>query len=221
MSASIRKIKIKRQETDWMILLKNSQKRLRLFLLSAGIILTVLGFLISSKSSVPITAEKTSVSDLQQVDSFSQEPIRIDKNLLNIPKEKDKTKKQQPVRIIIPGMGIDLQVKEAKIVKGYWEVFSDSAGFGEGSAYPDETGNTVIFAHARQGLFLPLREVKTGQEVIVLSKDKWFNYRIADIREVFPSQTDSIEPTKDSVLTLYTCSGFADNKRLIVRAIKI
>lgn len=221
MSASIRKIKTKRQETDWMILMKNSQKRLRFFLLSAGIILTVWGFLLSSRSSVPIASDKTPASDSGEVESFSQEPIKIDKNLLNIPKEKDKAKRQPPVRIIIPSIGTDIPVKEAKIVKGYWEVFPDMAGFGEGSAYPDETGNTVIFAHARPGLFLPLREAKVGQEVIVLSKDRWFNYRIVDIKEVFPSQTESIVSTQEAVLTLYTCSGFADSKRLIVRAKRI
>lgn len=221
MSASIRKIKTKRQESDWMILMKNSQKRLRFFLLSAGIILTVVGFLLSSKSSVPIAAEKPPSSESSNVESFSQEPVKIDKNLLNIPVQKDKPNKQIPVRIIIPGSGIDLPVKEARIVKGYWEVFSDTAGFGEGSAYLDETGNTVIFAHARPGLFLPLKDVKSGQEIYVLSKEKWFSYKITDIKEVFPSQTEVIAPSREAILTLYTCSGFADNKRLIVKAVRI
>lgn len=224
MSASIRKIKTKRQETNWMILMKNSQKRLRFFLLSAGIILTVCGFLLSSKSSVPIAAEKTPVTPVSgsgEVESFSQEPIKIDKNLLNIPVQKDKPNKQVPERIIIPGTGINLAVKEARIVKGYWEVFSDTAGFGEGSAYLDETGNTVIFAHAKPGLFLPLKEVKSGQDIYVLSKEKWFSYKITEIKEVFPSQIEVIAPSWEAILTLYTCSGFADNKRLIVKAVRI
>ena len=101
------------------------------------------------------------------------------------------------------------------------EVFPDVAGFGLGSAYPDETGNQVIFAHARKGLFLPLKNVKVGQIVYVMTKEKWFSYKIEEIKEVLPSQTEVIAPTPDQVLTLYTCSGFADSKRLIVKAKRI
>jgi len=102
---------------------------------------------------------------------------------------------------------VNLPVKEAKIVSGFWEVFPDSAGFGLGSAYPDETGNTVIFAHARQGLFLPLKDIKTGENILVLTADAWYSYTVAEIKEVLPSQTEVIGPTDNSILTLYTCSG--------------
>jgi len=170
----------------------------------------------SLKKTAPILDEKS--GELISV-SFASEPVKIDEKFLEEKKATAKAQ-QSPNRIVIPSLNINLPVKEAKIVSGFWEVFPDSAGFGLGSAYPDETGNTVIFAHARQGLFLPLKEIKTGESVLVLTADAWYSYTVAEIKEVLPSQTEVIGPTDSSILTLYTCSGYADSKRLIVTAVK-
>lgn len=217
MSHTVRKIKIYHgKQVTLKELLKDEKKRIRLYFLISGVLLVVVGFL-TSKSPVKISNQPVTVAT---VGSFSQEPVKIDKNLLG-GKDKKETIKNPPVRIIIPALGIDLPVKEAKVINGFWEVFVDSAAFGLGSAYPDEVGNEVIFAHAREGLFLPLRKAKIGQSVMVLSKDKWYSYKIKEIKEVLPNQTEVIAPTKDTILTLYTCSGFSDNKRFIVTAEKI
>lgn len=199
-------------------LLKDRKKKVRLYLLITGVFLVGFGLILSPKQSV---APLTSQVDNNSVNSFSQEPVKIDKILTGKVTDKNNIK-APPVRILIPDLKIDLPVKEAKVIKGYWEVFKDSAGFGLGSAYPEDiSGNQVIFAHARQGLFLPLRGAKIGQSIIIFTKDKWYGYKIKDIKEVSPNQTDVIAPTKDPILTLYTCSGFSDSKRLIISAEKI
>ena len=145
--------------------------------------------------------------------SFENEPVKIEG--LNLEPEEGE---DIPEKIIIPSLSVDLPVKEAKIINGYWEVFSDSAGWGEGSGNLGKPGNQVIFAHARQGLFLPLRSIEAGDMIYVLSEDIYFSYSVQDIKEVVPGQTEVIAPTEDETLTLYTCSGFADSKRLIVIA---
>lgn len=199
-------------------LLKDRKKKARLYLLIVGVFLVGLGIILSPAQKV---APSVSFSQDKSVNSFSEEPVKIDKTLTGKITDK-KNIKVPPVRILIPDLKIDLPVKEAKVTKGYWEVFTDSAGFGLGSAYPeDSSGNQVIFAHARQGLFLPLREAKIGQSIIIFTKDKWYGYKIKYIKEVSPNQTDVIAPTKDPILTLYTCSGFSDAKRLIISAEKI
>jgi len=115
---------------------------------------------------------------------------------------------------------INLEVKKASVIDGYWEVFQESAGWGEGSGIPGEKGNQVIFAHARKGLFLPLRSIKVGEEIYVLTEGEWYKYKVSDVKEVYPNETDVILPTEDERLTLYTCSGFSDEKRLIVTAFR-
>lgn len=123
-----------------------------------------------------------------------------------------------PTRIIIPDLLIDLEVKAANVVKGYWEVFIDSAAWGKGSGFPGEKGNQVIFAHAREGLFLPLKDIKEGMSVYVTTEDDWYSYEVKEVKEVTPDRVEVISPTEDETLTLYTCSGFKDEKRLIVVA---
>lgn len=184
-----------------------------------GLLLVYAAFYTSGKANIPkenpLTVNESTKDSLST--SFANEPISVDKKFLE-PSPKQSKPKNPPVRILIPSINIDLPVKVAKIVNGYWEVFSDTAGFGEGSAYPEEKGNQVIFAHARGGLFGPLKEIKTAANITVMTDSQWYSYTVTEIKEVLPSQTEVIAPSPEAVLTLYTCSGYADSKRLIVTA---
>lgn len=163
-----------------------------------GIIIVTFGFLLLI---APVHSEK-SMSSIQIADELLLQTRR----------------KEPPVQIIIPSLGIDIPVKESKIIKGYWELAEDSASFGLGSAYPGEKGNTVIFAHARKGLFYDLKEIKEKDTIYILTNNKWMNYSVSQIKVVTPDQTEIISQTEKETLTLYTCSGFSDQKRLIVVA---
>lgn len=144
----------------------------------------------------------------------NKNPIKINSALYS---SKDTT--NDPVRILIPKSDIDLKVIDAKIVNDYWELSENTASYGLGSGHPGEKNNTVIFAHARVGLFYNLKDVKTGDIIYVFTQNKWYRYKVNKITAVYPNQTEVIKPTKTQVLTLYTCTGFYDEKRLIVTAI--
>lgn len=126
-----------------------------------------------------------------------------------------------PTRIRIPKLKIDIPVQEAALVNGYWETFDDRAGWGVGSALPGQPGNEVIFAHARENLFLPIRWIRKGTEITVTNGHGEYIYEVVSTKTVKPSDTNVIAPTDDETLTLYTCSGFADSRRLIVTAKRI
>lgn len=126
-----------------------------------------------------------------------------------------------PRRILIPNLEIDLEVRRSQVLNGYWEVFGDTASWGEGSGVPGQKGNQVIFAHARKNLFLPLQSIKVDNKIYVLTNSDWFGYKVEEIKEVYPNHTEVIAQTEDETLTLYTCSGFNDSKRLIVVAKRI
>lgn len=155
------------------------------------------------------------IKEIQAADNT--DPIQIDENLISI----ETSVKNYPNRILIPKSEIDLEIKPANVVKGKWEVFDDKAGFGMGSATPEEMGNSVIFAHAKEGQFLNLKNVKPNDEILVFTHNNWFSYKVNEIKEVKPTDVSVIAPTDDSTLTLFTCSGFADSKRLIVVAKKV
>lgn len=116
---------------------------------------------------------------------------------------------------------ISLPVRKASVVSGYWEVFEDSAAWGEGSGIPGEIGNIVIFAHAKEGLFLPLRTLTYGDIVTITTKEAQYMYLVTDIKEVSPKDTSVIGTSTEEIVTLYTCSGYRDTKRLIVTAKRI
>jgi LPXTG-site transpeptidase (sortase) family protein len=145
--------------------------------------------------------------------SFAQEPVLV-KGFT----EEQFQSSQIPKRILIPGLGVNLEIGNAKIVNGYWEVFDDKAGWGEGSGFPGQPGNQVIFAHAKEGLLLPLQSIEVSEKIYVLTDSEWFGYEVFEIKEVNPNQSEVIAPTQDEILTLYTCSGYKDSKRLIVIA---
>lgn len=195
---------------------------LRIHRIKAGILLLVLGaalwmFPTTYKNVVLTTKHQVQPTVLTPTATssagFSVGSIHIDENLLH-----GRETPQAPLRIVIPKLTLDLPVVEANVVGGYWELSDTSASHGVGSASPGEMGNTVVFAHARDGLFGPLRSITIGDMVYIMTKDRWSRYRVTETKLVDEGQTEVIAPTSDETLTLYTCSGFLDSKRLIVIA---
>ena len=217
----------KKNITHRFILFSVPPTRRSILLISGVLFLTLYLFLKSAPGQklLNTTFEKKDVSVEQSKTqtapdyTFAQEPVKIDSKLIGPRKNDDN--KNLPQRIIIPSLSIDLPVTLAPVIKGYWKVYPDRAGFGDGSAYPGDKGNTVIFAHARYGLFLGLRDIKIGDKVYILTGDKWLSYKVKEIKTVLPKNLEVIAPTPDETLTLFTCSGFADSKRLIVIAKRV
>ena len=145
--------------------------------------------------------------------SFENEPVKIE-----LAKYDDEIQPPLPVRIVITDLDIDLEVIKSNIVEGYWEVPEDTAAWGDGSGYPGSDGNQVIFAHAKEGLFLNLQDATEGMRIYVLTNDNWHEYYVDGLKEVYPNQVEVVAPTDFERLTLYTCSGYKDSKRLIITA---
>lgn len=164
---------------------------------------------LSDKASSTLVQENTNKSNI--------EPILIEEAILN----KQPGSDQSPQKVIIPKISLDVDLRPSKVINGQWEVFEDSGSFGLGSALPGGFGNSVIFAHARRGLFLPLKDTQIDDIIYILNDSQWFSYKIVEIKEVMPSDISVIKDTPDETLTLFTCSGFADSKRLIVVAKRI
>jgi LPXTG-site transpeptidase (sortase) family protein len=191
------------------------KKRIGIILTFFGIIIIILAFTFENVvtiyplSKIPIFRGMV----LEKNQEITSNQIHIGSQLLPA-----KTASQFPERIIIPSQKINLKVVEAPVINGYWEISKTNASHGVGSVNPGEIGNTVIFAHAKEGLFLSLKDIKVNDEIIILTKDKWYRYNIKVVKDVSLDQAEVIAPTKDEILTLYTCSGFLDSKRRVVQA---
>lgn len=179
-----------------------------------GLLLIILGiFLIANLADIEVSKIKNE-GKFSVTNSTS--PIKISNF-----KQEDSKNFEKPEKIVLPNEQIDIKVVEAPIIDGYWETSEVNASHGEGSAMPGQKGNMVIFAHARVGLFYNLKNVKENDLIYVFTKNKWFQYKVTKTSSVYPNQTEVIAPTKNEELTLYTCSGFADEKRLIVTAVPL
>ncbi len=89
------------------------------------------------------------------------------------------------------------------------------------SADPGGRGNCVIAGH-RDTHFRILKEIQSGDRIVLETKAKKFEYRVAGLTVVEPANTASLNPTVNPSLTLVTCYPFsylgAAPKRFIVRA---
>jgi LPXTG-site transpeptidase (sortase) family protein len=145
----------------------------------------------------------------QNILSFSQLPelqVEADEELL-------------PEKIIIPSVGIDLVVSPARVENSLWQVSKEGASYLWGSGIPGREGNVVIYGHNTNRLFGPIRWLKTEAEIKVINrKGEEFVYKIVETKTVSPDSVEVLSPTEEAILTLYTCTGFWDSQRYVVRA---
>lgn len=165
-----------------------------------------------------VAAQTTSEKTIAQATPLKKETLTEDSPIHIAPGFNQPLSLGKPSRIIIPQVSIDIAVAPAAIIDGHWEVSELFANHGQGSAYPGQSGNMVIFAHARENLFINLQNVVVHDALYVLTDNKWYAYTVTDITQVYPDQVEVIAPTTDERLTMFTCSGFEDEKRLIVVA---
>lgn len=101
------------------------------------------------------------------------------------------------------------------------EVLETSAGHLPDTPWPWQPGNAAIAAH-RDGLFRELRHVKVGDVIEMKTARGDFQYRIAALSIVSPTDVSVLDETEQPSLTLITCYPFYyvghAPKRFIVRA---
>lgn len=122
-----------------------------------------------------------------------------------------------PSSISIPAVDINLTVAAATIVGDNWTLYDDKASWLTTSKTPGN-GNVILFAHNKDHLFGRVRQIQIGQEIVVGQGEKKITYVVSQKRQVTPKDIDAVL-SNDNQLTLYTCDGSFDQKRLIVIAL--
>lgn len=92
------------------------------------------------------------------------------------------------------------------------------------TAMPGQPGNTVIAGH-RDTYFRPLRDVRHGDDVFVITPRQRLHYRVTSLRVVHPRDLSALAPTAETTLTLITCYPFwvfgNAPDRFVVRAVRV
>ncbi len=156
-----------------------------------------------------ILYQKHQSSSLSFETTYIQEELSVEKTVVS-----------EPIRIQVEAQQIDLPIQETQIKNGIWETPKRSLGHLGVSAKPGENGNVVIYGHNTGGLFGRLPQVKVNDKIALENKDgQKYEYIVTKTEIARPHQVEAVLPTEKEVLTLYTCTGFLDSQRFIVRAI--
>lgn len=124
-----------------------------------------------------------------------------------------------PNGILIPKVGVDLEVLPAKVINDDWQIATDSASYLLESGIPGKKGNVVIYGHNQNFLFGPILWLVEDDIIkIIDKKGKEFSYQVIETKTVTPEMVGILSPTQDPTLTLYTCTGWLDKERFVVKA---
>lgn len=127
---------------------------------------------------------------------------------------------KQPVRIIIKSLKIDLPIIPARISNAQWETTHAGVSYLVSSPIPGERGNSILYGHNWTNLLANLTKAKPGDTVEIRYSDSSKKIFVIELTGVIsPNQTHILEPSTDTRITLYTCTGFFDSKRFVATAI--
>jgi LPXTG-site transpeptidase (sortase) family protein len=126
-----------------------------------------------------------------------------------------------PVRLHLPEI-IDLEIEQAILREGYYSVSQTKGTYLPISSRLGGRGNVIMYGHNLDWILGRLWRVKLGDEIVVTDeRGEVWKYRVTNKVQVKPSELLWLEPTETEVLTIYTCAGFMDRERLVVRAERI
>lgn len=122
-----------------------------------------------------------------------------------------------PTQITIPSLDIKLPIAKAEISGNNWTLYDDKVSWLTTSKTPG-FGNVILYAHNRRHLFGPLKNIEVGEQIVIEQEGKNITYLVSEKRKVLPENVEAILSDRDQ-LTLYTCDGSFDQRRLVVIAL--
>lgn len=113
--------------------------------------------------------------------------------------------------------------------KQYLKALSEGVAHAAGTSFPGDKGNIYLFSHSTDApwnairynaVFYLLRELESGDKIVMLYQGRRYDYIVFDKNIVEPNDVSYLTNTYDkSVLTLQTCDPPGTLfKRLVVRA---
>lgn len=124
-----------------------------------------------------------------------------------------------PSKLSIPAINLSVQVDQGGIVNNEWILSPKDALYLPTSGSLGEGYNTILYAHNTWPLFGKLSNGRKGDLIeITDTHGTIYRYKITSIENVDPKDLRSLYSSEKNILTLFTCSGWADTTRLLVRA---
>lgn len=146
-------------------------------------------------------------------------PRRLSFNLKTLPSTEKTFGALEPKTLVIKDLGIELPILPAWVKEGKWEASTKGVSYLSTSPVPGEAGNSILYGHNWSNLLGNLVNIKPGQGIDILFNDGSVKKFVVKITQtVTPEQTGILDPSDDKIITLYTCTGWFDQKRWVVKA---
>lgn len=127
---------------------------------------------------------------------------------------------EYPVRIHISSIGVDLPIIQSRIEDNTWETSKEGISYLTSSPVPGKKGNSIMYGHNWNNLLGDLHKANPGDSIEIEYNTGLVRiFKIHAMGTVTPDQTHVLLPSNDVRITLYTCTGFLDSKRLVVTAV--
>lgn len=117
--------------------------------------------------------------------------------------------------ILIPSAGILANVITVYPDGESWNISNLGQNVGHllGTGWFDSPGNIVLSGHVemsdgRPGVFAPIRDMETGEEIILTYGETEYRYITQEVRRVEPTDLSVLMPTPQETLTLITCDAY-------------
>lgn len=154
---------------------------------------------------------------IQYIKDNEQKKSEIEDNVKEINEDNETVNIKNGVigLISIPKIEVENVAIEEGMSK---EVLGRSVGHFEDTAMPWQTGNFALGSHRNfplNGYFLNIHELEKGDKITITTIKKKYIYEVCDNFKVNPSQTEILNPTSDSSITLVTCTPGGKERTVI------
>lgn len=124
--------------------------------------------------------------------------------------------------IEIAAIGLSLPVMPAQKTGDKWDTTSKGVSYLASTPIPGDSGNSIMYGHNWRSILGNLHHVRSGNIIkVYFSNRETKEFKVVSVSEVAPSDNSKLMPTESSTLTIYTCSGFFDQRRLVVTSVLI
>ncbi len=124
---------------------------------------------------------------------------------------------EKPSKIYIPDLNEVLPITDGTNEGNRWVIAEVGISYLITSGTPGQNGNAVLYGHNKDDVLGRLYAVGQKEPIYVITNNgSYYKYAVSEKKEVTPQQVEILNPTTDSTLTIYTCSGFLDEARFVV-----
>lgn len=150
------------------------------------------------------------------------DPNRLQFDSKDIPDTAGATQLAEPVGLIIESLRLKLPIIPATKKGEMWETTASGVSYLTLSPRPGESGNSILYGHNWGSILGSLHSIRPGQIIEIYYSDGTVReFVVLSLSEISPQDISVLDASDDSRVTLYTCSGFFDQKRLVVIAVLV